>query len=110
MKDVHDRAVPYYKEYILPELKRGENVLVVGHGNTFRALVKYLEGMSDEGVSDLEFGTGRSIFMKSTKRETSSAKRSGREIRIWVKFDSSGLTHHLLTCASKHMRSLAKKL
>ena len=39
-------------------MKRGENVLVVGHGNTFRALVKYLEGMSDEGVSDLEFGTG----------------------------------------------------
>src|SRR3989344_7534329 len=48
MKDVHDRVVPYYKEYMLPELKRGENVLVVGHGNTFRALVKYLEGMNEE--------------------------------------------------------------
>jgi len=62
MKDVHDRAVPYYTEHILPELRRGENVLVVGHGNTFRALVKYLESMSDEGVSDLEFGTGE-VYM-----------------------------------------------
>ena len=48
--------------------------------------------------------------MKSTKRETSSAKRSGREIRIWVKFDSSGLTHHLLTCASKAHEVTGKKV
>lgn len=58
MKDVHDRAVPYYKKRILPELKEGKNVLIVGHGNTLRALIKFLEEMSDDGVSDLEFGTG----------------------------------------------------
>ena len=58
MKNVHDRAVPYYERHILPELKAGKNVLIVGHGNTLRALVKYLERMNDEGVSDLEFGTG----------------------------------------------------
>ena len=58
MKDVHDRAVPYYEKHILPELKTGKNVLIVGHGNTLRALVKYLERMDDNGVSDLEFGLG----------------------------------------------------
>lgn len=58
MKDVHDRAVPYYRDHILPELKAGKNVLIVGHGNTLRALVKYLEEMDDDGVSELEFGTG----------------------------------------------------
>jgi 2,3-bisphosphoglycerate-dependent phosphoglycerate mutase len=58
MKDVHDRAVPYYETHILPELKAGKNVLIVGHGNTLRALVKYLEKMDEGGVSDLEFGTG----------------------------------------------------
>ncbi len=58
MKDVYNRVVPYYREHMLPELRRGENVLAIGHGNTFRALVKYLEGLSDERVSDLEFGTG----------------------------------------------------
>lgn len=58
MKDVHDRAVPYYEAHILPELKEGKNVLIVGHGNTLRAMVKYLEKMPDDGVSDLEFGLG----------------------------------------------------
>ncbi len=58
MKDVHDRAVPYYEKHILPELRAGKNVLIVGHGNTLRAMVKYFEGLDEEGVSDLEFGLG----------------------------------------------------
>lgn len=58
MKDVHDRIAPYYREHILPELKEGRNVLVVAHGNSLRALVKHLENLSDEGISDLEYGTG----------------------------------------------------
>lgn len=58
MKDVHDRVAPYYREHILPELLAGKNVLVVAHGNSLRALVKHLEELSDEGISDLEYGTG----------------------------------------------------
>lgn len=77
MKDVHDRVVPYYKEHILAELKRGENVLAIGHGNTFRALVKYLEGLSEEGVSDLEFGTGEVYIYNIDK----AGKIVGKEIR-----------------------------
>lgn len=77
MKDVHDRAVPYYESHILPELKAGKNALVVGHGNTLRALVKYLEKMDNEGVSDLEFGTGE-VYVYDVD---ASGTITGKEIR-----------------------------
>lgn len=77
MKDVHDRAVPYYKEHVLPELMAGENVLIVGHGNTLRALVKYLENMPDDGVSDLEFGTGE-VYVYDVDQQGAI---TGKEIR-----------------------------
>lgn len=44
------RVVPYYQEHILKDLKEGKNVLVAAHGNSLRALVKYLDGMSDEEI------------------------------------------------------------
>lgn len=56
LKDVYARTVPYYQSDILPRLKTGENVLVVAHGNSLRALVKYLEGVSDAGIASTEFG------------------------------------------------------
>jgi 2,3-bisphosphoglycerate-dependent phosphoglycerate mutase len=58
LKDVHARAVPYFEENILPDLESGKNVLLVGHGNTFRALAKHLENLSEEAVCELEIGTG----------------------------------------------------
>lgn len=58
LKDVHARVVPHFKEHISPRLKAGKNVLVVAHGNSLRALVKHLENISDEKISDLEIGFG----------------------------------------------------
>lgn len=58
LKDVHDRVVPYYQAGILPELLEGKNVLVVAHGNTLRALIKYLESKNEEEVEEVEVGTG----------------------------------------------------
>ncbi|HSX02693.1 MAG TPA: 2,3-diphosphoglycerate-dependent phosphoglycerate mutase [Candidatus Saccharimonadia bacterium] len=58
LKDVHDRAVPYYEQHILADLKAGKNVIVSAHGNTLRALVKYIEDMAEDEVSGLEIGTG----------------------------------------------------
>ena len=60
LKDVYNRVVPYYESEILPKLKMGKNVLIVAHGNSLRALVKYLENMSDEDVEKLEIPTGES--------------------------------------------------
>lgn len=58
LKDVYDRVVPFYKSDILPLLEKGENVLITSHGNTMRALVKYLDSIPDDQISSLEIGTG----------------------------------------------------
>lgn len=51
---VYDRVVPFYKEKILPQVLEGKNVLVVSHGNSLRALMKYIENISDEAIADVE--------------------------------------------------------
>jgi 2,3-bisphosphoglycerate-dependent phosphoglycerate mutase len=57
LKDVYARVVPYFEATILPRLKRGDNVLVVAHGNSLRALVKHLESLTEDEVVGLEIGT-----------------------------------------------------
>jgi 2,3-bisphosphoglycerate-dependent phosphoglycerate mutase len=57
LKDVYARVVPYYESQIVPRLRAGENVLVVAHGNSLRALVKYLESIGDDDIADVELGT-----------------------------------------------------
>ena len=58
LKEVYERVVPFYQKDISPRLARGENVLVVASGNSLRALVKYLEHLTVEQVTNLEFGVG----------------------------------------------------
>jgi len=55
---VYDRAVPWFKETVVPELEKDENVLLVGHGNSMRSLVKYIESISDDGISKFEMPLG----------------------------------------------------
>jgi 2,3-bisphosphoglycerate-dependent phosphoglycerate mutase len=77
LKEVYARVVPYYKETILPLLKNGKHVLVAAHGNSLRALIKYLENVSDEGIAEVELATGEIILyhMDSEGRVTSREKR-----------------------------------
>src|ERR1700754_5130615 len=58
LKDVVERFVPYYEGTIVPDLRAGRTVLIAAHGNSLRALVKYLDGMSDEAVVGLNIPTG----------------------------------------------------
>lgn len=58
LADVVARFVPYYTGAIEPDLKAGKTVLIAAHGNSLRALVKYLDGMSDEDVVGLNIPTG----------------------------------------------------
>jgi 2,3-bisphosphoglycerate-dependent phosphoglycerate mutase len=58
LKMVSERVVPYYEQTILPKLKEGKVVLVVAHGNSLRTLVKYIEGISDEAIADVEVPFG----------------------------------------------------
>lgn len=58
LKDVVKRVIPYWQEEIVPELRNGKTVLVVAHGNSLRALIKYLENISDEDIAKLNLPTG----------------------------------------------------
>ncbi|MBN9643870.1 phosphoglyceromutase [Corynebacterium mendelii] len=58
LKDVVDRFVPYFEEEILPRAKKGETVMIAAHGNSLRALVKHLDGISDEDIAGLNIPTG----------------------------------------------------
>jgi len=58
LADVVDRMLPYWFDAIVPDLQLGQSVLVTAHGNSLRALVKYLDGMSDDAVVGLNIPTG----------------------------------------------------
>ncbi len=58
LKDVVLRMLPYWYDHIVPDLRRGWNLLISAHGNSLRALVKHLKGISDEDIPGLEIPTG----------------------------------------------------
>jgi 2,3-bisphosphoglycerate-dependent phosphoglycerate mutase len=58
LKDVLGRFLPYWYDAIVPDLAAGRTVLVVAHGNSLRALVKHLDGISDEAIAELNIPTG----------------------------------------------------
>ncbi|GAB3944651.1 phosphoglyceromutase [Corynebacterium tapiri] len=58
LKDVVERFVPYFTEEILPRAQKGETVMIAAHGNSLRALVKYLDNISDEEIAGLNIPTG----------------------------------------------------
>ncbi len=62
LKDTAARVMPYYYKRIEPMLKEGKNILVVAHGNSLRALVKHLDGLSDEQIVKVEIPTGVPIL------------------------------------------------
>jgi 2,3-bisphosphoglycerate-dependent phosphoglycerate mutase len=58
LKDVLNRALPYWYDAIVPDLLAGRTVLVAAHGNSLRALVKHLDQISDEAIAKLNIPTG----------------------------------------------------
>ncbi len=58
LKDTIARFIPYWTETIAPEVKAGRRVLIAAHGNSLRALVKYLDGISDADIVELNIPTG----------------------------------------------------
>lgn len=59
LNDVVTRVSSYYNEEIKQQLKQNKNVLLVAHGNSLRALIKYLENITDEEIMNLEIPTGK---------------------------------------------------
>ena len=58
LKDTLARVQPYWDQRLAPELKRGRTVLLVAHGNSLRALVKMLDGLSEQAIVELNIPTG----------------------------------------------------
>jgi 2,3-bisphosphoglycerate-dependent phosphoglycerate mutase len=62
LKDTINRVLPYWDSAIVPELQAGKTVLISAHGNSLRALVKHLSGISDADINGLEIPTGQPII------------------------------------------------
>ena len=58
LKDVLEREMPYWESGIVPDLQEGKTVLVAAHGNSIRALVKFLDDIDDDTISGLNIPTG----------------------------------------------------
>ncbi len=58
LKDTVDRVLPYWNEAIAPAVRSGKRVLIASHGNSIRALVKYLDRISDDAIVELNIPTG----------------------------------------------------
>ncbi|MGX5694326.1 phosphoglyceromutase [Dermacoccus abyssi] len=62
LKDVIERFLPYWESAIVPDLKDGKTVLVAAHGNSLRAMVKHLDGISDDDIVGVNIPTGMPLY------------------------------------------------
>ncbi|MEJ5265732.1 MAG: 2,3-diphosphoglycerate-dependent phosphoglycerate mutase [Bacteroidales bacterium] len=58
LKDTVARVVPFWESTIAPEIKKGKKIIIAAHGNSLRALVKYLDNISDKDILELNIPTG----------------------------------------------------
>jgi 2,3-bisphosphoglycerate-dependent phosphoglycerate mutase len=66
LKDTVARFLPYWSGTIAPEVKAGRRVLIAAHGNSLRALVKHLDGISDDAIAELNIPTGIPLVYELT--------------------------------------------
>ena len=75
LEDTFNRTVPYYQSVIEPKLKAGENILIVAHGNSLRALMMYLENISKLSIAEVNIPTGLPrLYNFDSKMKITSAK------------------------------------
>lgn len=78
LKDVYQRVLAKFEMHIKPAIYKGLNILFVAHGNSNRALMKHLEQIPDERISEVEIATGEVLIYKMD----ASGKVVGREKRV----------------------------
>ncbi len=64
LRDTYQRAVPFFQRRVMPHVRQGKNVIVSAHGNSLRAIIKYLDKISDEQIPHLDLPTGKPILYK----------------------------------------------
>ena len=75
LQDTAERVLPYYRERVWPRLAKGETLLVVAHGNSLRALVMHLDGLSREEVLELNIPTGAPLLYELNDQGQAVAHR-----------------------------------
>ncbi len=111
LKNVSERVVPFYIEKILPKIKEGKNVLVVGHGNSMRTLVKYIENISDEDIEKVEVPFEK-VFVYDLDENGHMVKKEVKEVKADITSPNVSRTQILATVgpASIEKETLKKML
>jgi len=78
LKDVLERALPYWHEEIVPDLRSGKTVLVAAHGNSLRAIVKYLDDIDDDTIAGLNIPTGIPLVYELDEDTLKPTVKGGR--------------------------------
>ncbi len=95
LKMVYERVIPFFKQEILPILKQDKNVLIVSHGNTTRALMKYLEDISDVEIESIEMPFNE-ILIYNVNESGKSIKKEIRKVDIVVNEAPNTNEHSLI--------------
>jgi len=83
LKMVYDRAVPYYLSTIKPLVNAGKNVIMVAHGNSIRAILKYIESISDEDMGKVEMVFG-GVLIYNIDQDGKMVKKEVRQVESKV--------------------------
>ena len=82
LKQVYDRVIPYFQSEILPKLQNGQTILLVAHGNSIRALIKYLEQISNEAIADVEMKFGKVLIYTFAPNSATPISKEERQADI----------------------------
>ena len=83
LKMVYERVVTFYTKNILPELQKGNNVIVTASGNSLRALVKFLDDIPDDQINDLEITTGEAdVYQVDKDGKITSKEIQAKNIKM----------------------------
>ncbi|WP_461215013.1 2,3-diphosphoglycerate-dependent phosphoglycerate mutase [Lacticaseibacillus sp. GG6-2] len=79
LKVTLERVIPFWEDHIAPDLLAGKNVIIAAHGNSLRALTKYIENISDEDIINLEMATGEPVvYTFNDKLEVQDKTKLGK--------------------------------
>ncbi len=76
LKAVYERTVPYFRKKVMPALEGGKNVLICAHQSSLRALVKYIEDISDKDIREVRLSTGELAIYHFPKENLSGKMKS----------------------------------
>ena len=82
LKDVYARVVPYFEREILPKLQAGENILLVAHGNSIRALMKHLDCIPEADMAYVEMPFGQLLVYKFESGQPMPVHKEVRSVEI----------------------------